>query len=213
MICSMGWATTEILHRALCFCLARTWYTLQLEKSDDVGLDSAFVLIWMEVEMAYAIGSSTLSAMKSYTDSYNTGFGMGFARGKGEDSYGLSNVSGSSGQSSRAEKAKSTSPTTSRTDRSTRTTPDGERDPQPPLPTIHGRNVADSVPLKLRPLTGVTSTSVSAEPHNDVSQWRTAGGSSIGSHSSGDEMVILRHTEYDVHHDEAPMLPVTATGV
>lgn len=189
-------------------------YTLQLEKPGaDVGLDSAFVLIWMEVEMAYAIGSSTLSAMKSYTDSYNTGFGMGFARGKGEGSYGLSNVSGSSGQSSRGEKAKSASPTTSRTDRSAKTTPDGCRGDEPPMPpaTAHGWHVADPPPLKLRPdTTGVTSyTSVSAEPHNDVSQWRS--GSSLGSDSSGDDMVILRETAYEVHHDEAPMLPIAVT--
>ncbi|EME50003.1 hypothetical protein DOTSEDRAFT_50149 [Dothistroma septosporum NZE10] len=196
---------------ALCFCLVRTWFTLRLDKPNaDAGLDSAFVLIWLEVEMAYAIGSSTLSAMKSYTDSYNTGFGMGFARGKGEDSYGLSNVSGSSGQSSRGEKAKSASPTTSRTDRSAKTASKGYRGPETCMPpiTAHGRNVADPPPLKLRPDTAVASyTSVSAGPDSDVSPWHA--GSSIGSDSSGDDnLVIMRETVYEVQHDEAPMLPI-----
>lgn len=195
--------------RALGFSIGRNYYKLLLNHPEsDAGLDSALVTIWLEVELAYAIGSSTLSALKSFTDNFTTGFGLGFTRGKGEDSYGLSNVSGSTGNTSKTEKAKSASPPQSRTDRTTETTPESKKassDLRVP-PKAHTSNVAIDEPLRLRPEGVVAYTSVSAEPYGG-DLWRA--NSSVGSDSSGDEMVILREREYEVqHHDQAPMLPV-----
>ncbi|KAK4506975.1 hypothetical protein PRZ48_000709 [Zasmidium cellare] len=191
---------------ALGFSIGRNYYTLLLNHEDtDIGLDSALVTIWLEVELAYAIGSSTLSALKSFTDNFATGFGLGFTRGKGEDSYGLSNVSGSTNHTSKTEKAKSASPSQSRTDKSAdRTTVDRKAsDPRVP-PPAHVNNVASDAPLRLRPEGAVAYASVSAEPYCPE-LWRA--NSSVGSDSSGDEMVILRETAYEVQHDQAPMLP------
>lgn len=198
--------------RVLGFSIGRNTYTLTLNhENSDAGLDSTLVNIWLQVELAYAIGSSTLSALKSFTDNFTTGFGLGFTRGKGEDSYGLSNVSGSTGHTSKTEKAKSGSPPQSRTDKTAETTlAEIQKDSDARVPpTAHAKNVAVDEPLKLRPEGAVAYTSVSAEPHggHGGDPWRT--NSSVGSDSS-DEMVILRETAYEVQHDEAPMLPVRA---
>jgi hypothetical protein len=77
--------------------LGRNVYTLRLRhQASDAGLDSAIVTIWLEVQLAYALASSTLSALKAFTESFNSGFGLGFARGKSESensSYALSQMS------------------------------------------------------------------------------------------------------------------------
>ncbi|KAM0705577.1 hypothetical protein Q7P35_006936 [Cladosporium inversicolor] len=77
--------------------LGRNAYTLRLRHaSSDAGLDSAIVTIWLEVQLAYALAASTLSALKAFTESFETGFGLGFTRGKSENgSYALSDMSGS----------------------------------------------------------------------------------------------------------------------
>ena len=63
--------------------LGRNAYTLRLRHaSSDAGLDSAIVTIWLEVQLAYALAASTLSALKAFTESFETGFGLGFTRGK-----------------------------------------------------------------------------------------------------------------------------------
>jgi hypothetical protein len=72
--------------------LGRNVYTLRLRhQTSDAGLDSAIVTIWLEVQLTYALAASTLSALKAFTESFNSGFGLGFARGKSENSsYALS---------------------------------------------------------------------------------------------------------------------------
>jgi hypothetical protein len=66
--------------------LGRNVYTLRLRhESSDAGLDSAIVTIWLEVQLTYALASSTLSALKAFTESFNSGFGLGFTRGKSEN--------------------------------------------------------------------------------------------------------------------------------
>ena len=77
--------------------LGRNAYTLRLRHaSSDAGLDSAIVTIWLEVQLAYALAASTLSALKAFTESFETGFGLGFTRGKSENgSYAMSGMSGS----------------------------------------------------------------------------------------------------------------------
>jgi hypothetical protein len=72
--------------------LGRNVYTLRLRhQTSDAGLDPAIVTIWLEVQLTYALAASTLSALKAFTESFNSGFGLGFARGKSENSsYALS---------------------------------------------------------------------------------------------------------------------------
>jgi hypothetical protein len=191
---------------ALGFSMVRNYYTLQLaHRSSDPGLDGALVSIWLEIELAYALAASTLSALKAFVESFDSGFGLGFTRGKGDDSYGMSDVSGSSGHTSKTEK--------------TATTFSGDRQSYPPpeahdkMPQCHVSPVApvarrsNGSPLRLRPERGIAyRTEISAEPFGDISVWRA--GSSNDSESSGDDMVVHRETAYDVQHDEAPMLPV-----
>ncbi|KXT14632.1 hypothetical protein AC579_3690 [Pseudocercospora musae] len=189
----------------LAFSIGRNYYTMRLRhQSSDNGLDSSLVNIWLDIELAYAIASSTLSALKTFTESFASGFGMGFTRGKGDDSYGMSNVSGSSGRSSsRTEKSKSPKSSGARgsigryTER-----PKGVEDCLPPLP-----DVATDTGLRLRPETDISHiASVSANPQN-CEIWRA--NSSVGSESSGDDhnLVIVRRS-YEVHeHDRAPILP------
>ncbi|GIZ40553.1 hypothetical protein CKM354_000388700 [Cercospora kikuchii] len=82
----------------LAFSIARSHYTLRLSgRESDAGLDSALVNIWMEIELAYAIAASTFSALKTFTENFNTGFGVAQLRGKSEGSYGVSDDSGCSG--------------------------------------------------------------------------------------------------------------------
>lgn len=80
--------------------IGRNAYTLRLrQETSDAGLDSAIVTIWLEAQLAYALAVSTLSALKHFTESSNSGFGLGFTRGKSESgSYALSShMSGSGG--------------------------------------------------------------------------------------------------------------------
>jgi hypothetical protein len=59
------------------FSLCRNVYTLRLHQaSSDAGLDSAIVTIWLEVQLTYALAASTLSALKAFTESFETGFGL-----------------------------------------------------------------------------------------------------------------------------------------
>lgn len=75
--------------------LGRNAYTLRLHhQSSDAGLDSAMLTIWLEVQLAYALAASTLSALKRSTESFNSRSGLGFTRGKSENgSYALSHMS------------------------------------------------------------------------------------------------------------------------
>jgi hypothetical protein len=187
--------------------MIRNYYTLRLpHRYSDPGLDGALVSIWLEIELAYALAASTLSALKAFMESFDSGFGLGFTRGKG-DSYGMSDVSGSSGQSNKNEKTASAA--TKSDNRQSFTPPAvhdiaAQDDISPPPPTAQRSNAS---PLRLRPERSLAyRANVTSEPFADMSQWRTA--SSNDSESSGDEMVIHHDRAYDVQHDEAPMLPV-----
>lgn len=83
----------------LALSLARNAATLRLARpASDPSFDAARVAIWTEAQLAYALAASTLSALKAFAESFNSGFGLGFTRGKGEGSYALSAVrSGSAG--------------------------------------------------------------------------------------------------------------------
>lgn len=199
-------------NRTLGFSLARNSYTLHLrQRSSDAGLDGALVSIWLEIELAYALAASTLSALKAFMESFDSGFGLGFTRGKGDDSYGMSNVSGSSGgQSSKTDETKSISPTSGGVHGCIVPALRSEKDSQVHIMSVPPSSKNDNAPtLKLRPERDIAyRTSISAEPFGDISLWR-ANGSSVGSESS-DDMVIHRDMAYEVQHDEAPMLPEAA---
>lgn len=211
MILTLRVACANFTIRALGFSLARNYYTLQLrQRTADAGLDGALVSIWLEIELSYALAASTLSALKAFMESFDSGFGLGFTRGKGDDSYGMSNVSGSSGgQSCKTEKSKSESATSSGARGSTAPNsaagrPEIQPPPLPPPPVPRRGNA-----MKLRPEQDIAyRTAISAEPFGDISLWR-ANSSSAGSESS-DDMVIHRDMAYEVQHDEAPMLPDAA---
>lgn len=128
-----------------------------------------------------------MSALKTLTESFNTGFGLRQLRGKGDDSYGMSDVS-SSGNRNEKEVLRDNA------------RPKGCIPPSVPAPMSDPQ-----LGLKLRPETQLQSfTNIRAEPY----LVETA---SVGSGSSGDDMVILRETAYEiqheVQHDQAPMLP------
>ena len=192
------------------FSLGRNHYTMRLRQpTTDPGTGSALVVIWLEVELAYALAASTLSALKAFTESFNSGFGQGFTRGKSESGYGMSDVSGSSGQSKDPANLESSMDAS----RKGSVAFDAVKDdldvllvsPVVPAPAT---TIEEHRPLKLRPEPELkTLTLVSAEPQSgDHGSWRE--GSSAGSHQSseGDEMVIMRATAYEVQHDRAPIL-------
>jgi len=197
--------------RVIGLSLGRNYYTLQLRlPNSDPGLDSALVVIWTEVQLAYALASSTLSALKAFTESFNSGFGLGFTRGKSDSNYALSGMSGKSGSSSKTEKARSDLILESNLASS------GVRSPE--LQAIKYDDVGISVkpltlrsgafsndPLRLRPEEGVKNfASVQAGPTAPEPVWRQA--SCTISETSDEDMVILRETELSVHHDRAPIL-------
>lgn len=138
--------------------------------------------------------------MKTFTENFNTGWGIGQLRGKGDDSYGLSNVSGSSGRSTKDEKHK-TRPATNRAE--------GKQNDNAPPARRNADYGTEPVGLKLRPETDLKNfTNISSEPV-EPPLWR--GGSSLGSDDSADgDMVIVRETAFEVQNDRAPMLPVAA---
>ena len=188
------------------FSIGRNYYTMQLRlPQTDQGLGSALVVIWLEVELAYALAASTLSALKAFTESFNSGFGLGFTRGKGDGSYGMSNVSGSSGQSTKKDPAALES--SAGASRMGSIAPDPKKGHAEILvsPMTPPAETIEEHPLRLRPETELkTFTPVTADPM--YSDWRK--GSSAGSDTSGgDDMVIVRETAYEVQHDRAPMLP------
>ncbi|USW48102.1 hypothetical protein Slin15195_G014210 [Septoria linicola] len=189
MIVAAFWVRLPILG----FSVARNHYTLQLRRQQsDAGLDSALATIWLEIELAFAIAASTLSALKTFTESFNTGFGVGQLRGKAEDSYGLSDVSKSSGRGEKTEIASSRVAEAHRSE----------------LPLVDCRShgpmfMQDSqLGLRLRPEELKSTTDIRAEPA--ASSFETG---SVGSNNS-DDMVIMRACDVQIQHDQAPILPL-----
>ncbi|KAK0933468.1 hypothetical protein LTR29_014928 [Friedmanniomyces endolithicus] len=205
------------------FSLGRNYYALQLRlPQTDPGLEGALVVIWLGVELAYALAANTLSALKGFTESFNSDFGLGFTRGKGDGNYGLSHVSGGSGQSSKAEKSSDSAAILSSAgaSRMGSVTPAGATKAGPKAgpqaapsssPATPTEDIARH-PLKLRPDNELRSiTCVTADPTPPEQRPRRRPSSASSRYSSpGDDMVILRETAYEVQHDEAPMLPPVA---
>lgn len=130
-----------------------------------------------------------MSALKTFTESFNTGFGVGQLRGKGDNSYGMSDVSTSGNRNDEKHPERG-----------------NLRPKDPGAISVPAPMSNPQLGLKLRPETKLqTFTNIRAEPY-------LVDTASIGSGSSGDDMVILRETAYEIQHDEiqhdqAPMLP------
>ena len=201
--------------------LGRNTYTLRLSHaSSDAGLDSAIVTIWLEVQLAYALAASTLSALKAFTESFETGFGLGFTRGKSENgSYALSGMSGS---------GNGTTTTTTSQSKSPEQQQQQQRNPSTPLHTIryedttpHARplspasKTSSTQPLRLRPDLAATATatatataSASATSETGTAPWHHSSGGSSSVSSLREErsepLVIMRETELSVRREVAP---------
>ena len=201
--------------------LGRNAYTLRLSHaSSDAGLDSAIVTIWLEVQLAYALAASTLSALKAFTESFETGFGLGFTRGKSENgSYALSGMSGS---------GNGTTTTTTSQSKSPEQQQQQQRNPSTPLHTIryedttpHARplspasKTSSTQPLRLRPDLAATATatatataSASATSETGTAPWHHSSGGSSSVSSLREErsepLVIMRETELSVRREVAP---------
>lgn len=180
------------------FSIGRNYYTLQLRlPSADAGLDSGLVVIMLQIELTWALAASTLSALKAFTESFNSGFGLGFTRGKGDDSYGMSDMSGKTPDSSKKEKSLEDSTNKSNASGTEigshlRSAPDFDElaDQLGSVESSTKFTSGDTPVLKLRPEAGIkTVTSVSTE--SECEQHRDSMANRSENSSSGD-MVILR---------------------
>lgn len=179
--------------------IVREIFTARLNQQDsDPSYGGALVVILMEIELAYAIAANTLSVLKAFTESFNSGFGQGFTRGKGSqyDMSGLSKETGQSSESSGVAKRKSGSILKGLT--STEQAEVLNQDLSSP-----DRGQSPNSFMKLRPEhEGENITRVSTDPGR---AWRM-GHHTANSDSSGDDMVIRRETELSIYHDRAPIL-------
>ena len=190
--------------------IGRNYYTLRLRHpGTDIGLDSSLVVIWLEVQLAYALAAGTLSASKAFTESFNSSFGLGFTRGKSDDTYGLSDSSGKTPITSKDEKSRIDSALESGTSESQtrslppKSMPKSHLDFLDPMVTPIPTDSHASLNLKLRPdvETGNTYSHVSADHGSEP--WRDH--SSAGD-TSGQDMFIMRETAYEIQHDRAPFV-------
>jgi hypothetical protein len=203
--------------------LGRNVYTLRLRhQTSDAGLDPAIVTIWLEVQLTYALAASTLSALKAFTESFNSGFGLGFARGKSENSsYALS----SHMSRSNTETGGTSIASRSKPDRHNKGLDDDETGTIfPPANISKDKNnrflsFTRTSPLKLRsdlvgPRSGATATATSED-----ARWNHDSDADVvhpgfrvresdldgnGEHvRAPEELVILRETELSIRRDLA----------
>lgn len=198
--------------------LGRNAYTLRLSHtSSDAGLDSAIVTIWLEVQLAYALAASTLSALKAFTESFETGFGLGFTRGKSENgSYALSSMSGSGNGTTTTTTSRSKNPeqqqqrntSTLRTIKYEDTTPQTR-------PLSPSSKASSTQPLRLRPdlasktTATATATASATSETGSAAPWHSnhsGGGSSVSSlrEERSEPLVIMLETELSVRREVAP---------
>jgi hypothetical protein len=204
--------------------LGRNAYTLRLRHaSSDAGLDSAIVTIWLEVQLAYALAASTLSALKAFTESFETGFGLGFTRGKSENgSYALSGMSGSGNGTTTTSHSHSKSPDTHQQNQSHNTstleTLAYEDTTPHSRPLSPSSKISSTQPLRLRPdlttphtTTATATATASATSETGAAPWHvhthSAGSSSVSSlreDQRSEPLVIMRETELSVRREVAP---------
>ena len=180
--------------------IGRLVYTKRMCGSQiDLGLDSALVLIWLETETSYAIVSSTFSALKAFTASFNSSFGLGFiANAEEGDYYGLSRVkeisAGSVNDSRPVISRSATSATTLKHGLVIQETESSDN--------IEAERPARVQPPKVRDFSGKFALT----PHSGQGRWEARSFSSERVMKDG---VIVRETEYTVQqHDANDELPI-----
>lgn len=181
------------------FSVGRYVYTQKLcDASTDLGKMSAIVLIFLEVEASYAIVSSTFSALKAFTSTFNSSFGFGFTQHAGPEDYALSNVQ-KYGKGSAMDSREDRTPPHIISQKSQIVSHDREVSPvsrtTSPFPGDH-----------LHTTTQIRASPVAPTYHE--SHWQD--NASEGSQEGNLEHGIMRHTEYSVRHsdanDERPIL-------
>lgn len=180
--------------------MVRQVYTSKVASASvaDTSLASTLVTILMAVELTYALISCTLTTSKNFTDGFSTGFGMGHIPGAAE-SYNMSAVGSSSNQQTHRGVGGYKSNISTMKGTNTATQISGHRFH---VKTPSFEDETDG-PMQLRPShQGLESrTTVQA---GEQRYWGEEG--SVSSDGGHDDLVIVRHTEYTVSHDEAPIL-------
>ncbi|THX81008.1 hypothetical protein D6D05_04324 [Aureobasidium pullulans] len=186
--------------------IIRQTYTSHLASSSsphpiDISLASTLVTILMAIELTYALISCTLTTSKNFTDGFSTGFGMGHMPGAAE-SYNLSAVGGGSssgggGTGTGIKEGYRSQIATGATGTGMGT---GHRF-HVKTPSFDDEEVEEG-PLRLRQ-GGEGRTTVAVVSGGGNRYWGEGESVSDGGH---DDLGIVRHTEYIVSHDEAPIL-------
>jgi hypothetical protein len=70
--------------------IGRLVYTQNIcNQTSDLGLSTALVLIWICIQVSYALLASNFLALRALTLSFNSGFGFGFTLNAGPESYSM----------------------------------------------------------------------------------------------------------------------------
>lgn len=156
----------------------------------------------MAVEVTYSLISCTLTTSSNFTSGFSTGFGMGHMPGTAE-SYSMSAIASSSNAQTRKGGAggyKSNISTTRGTDLGTQISVGYRSHVKTPS---YEDDLVDG-PMQLRPSQqGLECRTTVQGGHHRY--WGES--ESLSSDGAHDDQGILRHTEYSVSHDEAPILP------
>lgn len=155
----------------------------------------------MAVEVTYALISCTLTTSSNFTSGFSTGFGMGHIPGAAE-SYNMSAVASSSHHRTHRGGAggyKSNISTIRGTNLGTQSSIGYRSHVKTPS---HEDDVAEG-PMQLRPSQQGLECRTIVQGGNHRYWGESESLSSDGGH---DDLGIVRHTEYSVSHDEAPIL-------
>lgn len=173
-------------------------YTKRLCASGgDLGLDSALVLIWLCIESSFALLASQFLALRTFTLSFNSGFGLGFTVNAGPESYSMQRTGIKSNDNAGSGSGRFWS----------------RRGGSRPSPSAGSQSaVAAPQPLPLQQLEAKPVYTVHNDAHCRASplpghDWPEDRSSSGG--TTGDDMVIMREQEYTVQYqdnDESPIL-------
>ncbi|KAG9959423.1 hypothetical protein KCU61_g7493, partial [Aureobasidium melanogenum] len=178
----------------------RQVYTSKLASASvaDVSLASTLATILMAVELTYALISCTLTTSKNFTDGFSTGFGMGHIPGAAE-SYNMSAVGSSSNPQTHRGGGGYKSNISTMKGTNTGTHISGYRS------HVKTPSFEDEIdgPMQLRPSHQGLESRTTVQAGEQRYWGEEASVSSDGGH---DDLVIVRHTEYTVSHDEAPIL-------
>lgn len=160
----------------------------------DLGLDSAIVLIWQCIESSFALLASQFLAMRAFTLSLNSGFGLGFTVNAGPESYSMQRTVMKSSDNAGSGNGRFWS-------RRGGSRPSPSAGSQTPaVAPIHSR-----MAVQLAYVHNDANCRASPLPGHDWPEDR----SSSGAATTADDLVIMREQEYTVQYqdnDESPIL-------